>query len=72
MCTYFLSNMSPEIIDWSTFAEQINVMEQFSENGFNRVIGVIDGSHVKIDKPAEDPDSYINRKIYYSMHVSTD
>lgn len=64
--------MSPEIIDWSTFAEQINVMEQFSENGFNRVIGVIDRSHVKIDKPAEDPDSYINRKIYYSMHVSTD
>lgn len=31
--------------------------------------GAIDGSHIKIDKPVEDPDSYINRKQYFSIHV---
>lgn len=31
--------------------------------------GAIDGSHIRIDKPVEDPDSYINRKQYFSIHV---
>jgi len=31
--------------------------------------GAIDGSHVRIDKPVEDPDSYINRKQYFSLHI---
>ncbi|KAK4887356.1 hypothetical protein RN001_003627 [Aquatica leii] len=33
------------------------------------VIGAIDGSYIKIDKPAEDPDSYLNRKGYHSIQV---
>jgi len=32
-------------------------------------LGAIDGSHVRIDKPVEDADSYINRKQYFSIHV---
>lgn len=32
-------------------------------------LGAIDGSHVRIDKPVEDPDSYINRKQYFSIYV---
>ena len=31
--------------------------------------GAIDGSHIWIDKPAEDPDSYINRKQYFSINI---
>lgn len=69
--TYFLSNLSPQIITWPNPQEQIHIREQFSVNGFDGVIGVIDGSHVKIDKPSNDPDSYINRKGYYSMQVCT-
>lgn len=40
---------------------EISLLKSFS--------GAIDGSHIRIDKPAEDPDSYINRKQYFSIHV---
>lgn len=31
--------------------------------------GAIDGSHVRIDKPIEDPDSYVNKKQYFSLQL---
>ncbi|EZA61930.1 hypothetical protein X777_04741, partial [Ooceraea biroi] len=31
--------------------------------------GAIDGSHIRIDKPVLDADSYINRKQYFSIHL---
>jgi len=31
--------------------------------------GAIDGSHIRIDKPTEDRESYINRKQYFSLHI---
>lgn len=37
--------------------------------GFPGVIGVIDGSHIRIDTPSEDPVSYFNKKKFYSIHV---
>jgi len=40
---------------------EISLLKSFSD--------AIDGSHIRIDKPAEDPDSYINRKQYFSIHV---
>ncbi|CAH1380903.1 unnamed protein product, partial [Tenebrio molitor] len=43
--------------------------EHFRENGFPGVIGTIDGSHIKIDKPSDDPESYMNRKGYYSIQI---
>lgn len=33
------------------------------------VLGAIDGSHIRINKPVEDANSYINRKQYFSIHV---
>lgn len=36
---------------------------------FFSVIGCIDGSHIRIDKPSEDPMAYINRKHYFSVHM---
>lgn len=32
-------------------------------------LGAIDGCHIRIDKPVEDPDSYINRKQFFSLHL---
>lgn len=29
----------------------------------------MDGTHIRIDKPLEDPDSYINRKQYFSIQL---
>jgi len=36
---------------------------------FSSVVGSIDGSHIRIDKPSEDPVAYINRKHYFSIHM---
>ena len=46
------------------------IEEHFRNNGFPNVIGAIDGTHIKIDKPVRDAESYINRKGYYSVQVS--
>lgn len=68
--TNFLSNLSPEIIVWPTEEEKIEIEGFFRNKYFPGVIGVIDGTHIKINKPAEDPDSYLNRKQFYSIQVS--
>nr|CAI5827634.1 unnamed protein product [Callosobruchus analis] len=67
--SYFLSNLSSTVITWLSVEEQVHISQQFATHGFKGVIGVIDGSHVRIDKPSEDPESYINRKGYYSIHL---
>lgn len=68
--TYFLSNKSNSIIKWPNNEEKVDIERHFRK-GFPNVVGVIDGCHIKIDKPSLDPDSYINRKGYYSVQVST-
>ncbi len=35
--------------------------------GFPGVVGVIDGTHVRIIAPSEDEDAYVNRKRYHSI-----
>lgn len=67
--TYFLSNLSPEIIKWPNENEKVNIERYFRQNGFPGVIGLIDGTHIRIDKPSDDPDSYLNRKHYFSIQV---
>ncbi|XP_018045614.1 PREDICTED: uncharacterized protein LOC108685368 [Atta colombica] len=37
--------------------------------GFPGVIDAMDESYVRIDRPAEDLNSYINRKQYFSIHL---
>ncbi|KAJ8934262.1 hypothetical protein NQ314_013484 [Rhamnusium bicolor] len=57
------------IIKWPTLEEKNEIERHFRQNGFPGVLGVIDGTHIKIDKPSDDPDSYINRKGFYSIQV---
>ncbi|KAJ8911891.1 hypothetical protein NQ315_012305 [Exocentrus adspersus] len=67
--TEYVSNLAPQTIYWPT-AQERNVIERdFRQNGFPGVIGAIDGSHIKIDIPAVDPDSYLNRKGYHSIQM---
>ncbi|KAI4464978.1 l1 transposable element-related [Holotrichia oblita] len=67
--TYYLSNMSRHIIQWPSVAEQVIIEQQFANNDFPGVIGAIDGTHIKIDQPKNDPESYFNRKQYYSIQL---
>lgn len=68
--TYFLSNLSPGIITWPDDNEKEEIKTHFRNHNFPGVIGIIDGTHVRIDKPADDPDSYLNRKHFYSIQVT--
>lgn len=61
--------MSHNVIKWPDNQEKLIIEQQFRENGFPNIIGAIDGCHLKIDKPINDPDSYINRKGYHSVQV---
>lgn len=38
-------------------------------NGFPRVIGAIDGTHIPIKAPNNNPQVYVNRKGYHSLNV---
>ncbi|KAJ4440372.1 hypothetical protein ANN_08513 [Periplaneta americana] len=63
----FLSNLAPQIITWPTENEKSVSAKYFRMNEFPNVIGAIDGCHIKTDKTNNDPDSYINRKGFYSV-----
>ncbi|KAL1487752.1 hypothetical protein ABEB36_015587 [Hypothenemus hampei] len=65
----FLSNLSPEILRWPNEDEKRISENHFRASGFPNVIGAIDGTHIKLDKAENDPDSYLNRKGYYSIQM---
>lgn len=59
------------VIKWPDDFEKEEIETHFRNNNFPGVIGIIDGTHIRIDKPAEDPDSYLNRKHFFSIQVGT-
>ncbi|KAK9507596.1 hypothetical protein O3M35_007419 [Rhynocoris fuscipes] len=67
--TTFLSNLCSEIVKWPNDSEKRLIEEHFRTNGFPNVIGVIDRTHIKIGKPVNDADSYINSKGFYSIQM---
>ncbi|KAF6215721.1 hypothetical protein GE061_000053 [Apolygus lucorum] len=58
---HFISGLAEEVIRWPSRQEQTTIEASFRRKGFPGVVGAIDGTHVRIDKPAVDPDSYCNR-----------
>ncbi|XP_030745914.1 putative nuclease HARBI1 [Sitophilus oryzae] len=67
--TAFLSNLGRDLITWPSNEEKNIIEGHFEARGFPGVVGVIDGSHIKIDKPSEDADSYLNRKHFFSIQM---
>nr|CAI5866734.1 unnamed protein product [Callosobruchus analis] len=49
--------------------EREEVVAKFANMGFSNVIGCMDGTDFKIDKSEHDPQSYFNRKKFYSIQV---
>ena len=41
----------------------------FENRGFPQCVGAIDGTHIPIITPKENPEDYFNRKHFYSINV---
>lgn len=59
-----------------TFVSIENEMREIMQNfeaqavpGFPRIIGVIDGTHIRIKAPLKQPNAYFNRKKFYSFNT---
>ncbi|KAF2892673.1 hypothetical protein ILUMI_13500 [Ignelater luminosus] len=56
--TRFVSNLLPQIIVWPSLLEKNEIEQHFRQTGFPGVVGAIDESHIKIDKPSNDPEDW--------------
>lgn len=62
--------LSPSVIQWPTAARIEEIMRGFSLVGvFPRTIGAIDGTHINIPAPKENPEAYVNRKGHHSIQA---
>ncbi|KAB0793030.1 hypothetical protein PPYR_12650 [Photinus pyralis] len=62
------ANERYKIITWPNAARSLIISEHFRQlNGFPGIIGAIDGTHIRILKPKDNPNSYCNRKHYHSV-----
>ncbi|XP_055843657.1 putative nuclease HARBI1 [Episyrphus balteatus] len=67
---YLLLKLTKKYIRWPTSIESAHISEMFqakSNPGFPSVIGCVDGTHLKINAPCQEPISYYNRKGYHSI-----
>jgi len=63
-----ISTLAPAVIQWPTPAQMESVAADFMfRRGFPKVIGAVDGSHIRIKWPTGTPKAYINRKGYASI-----
>ncbi|XP_066596274.1 putative nuclease HARBI1 [Prorops nasuta] len=61
---------APNFIKWpsGSYIEEIAVGFK-NISGFPRIIGAIDGTHIHIPAPKDNPASYVNRKGYHSIQL---
>lgn len=64
----FLNHIKGEYIKWPSEIEARRIATQCKrKQNIENVIGAIDGTHIKIQKPKHNQDSYINRNGYHSL-----
>ncbi|XP_033747150.1 putative nuclease HARBI1 [Pecten maximus] len=65
-----LNHLKSRFIKWPSPGEMAEEADVFSQrNGFPGIIGALDGTHIHISKPKDHPQSYFNRKGYYSIQM---
>ncbi|XP_062617902.1 putative nuclease HARBI1 [Saccostrea cucullata] len=64
-----LLEIMQEVITWpETPAKMNETCQQFGEKSeFQNILGAIDGSHIPIKAPVQQPQAYFNRKKFYSI-----
>ena len=59
-----LIRLKEAFIRWPTGQARQETIQQFS---FPTTLGALDGTHIRIQAPAENPETYINRKGFHSI-----
>ncbi|XP_071580767.1 putative nuclease HARBI1 [Temnothorax nylanderi] len=68
--TRTLCCLASRFIQWPSEGRIERIMQGFSEIGaFPRTIGAIDGTHINIPAPKENPEAYVNRKGHHSIQA---
>lgn len=66
----YLVDIAPQHIRWPNEEEREITKTYFQQiKGFPNVIGCIDGTHIRIDRPKESAESYYNRKDFFSIQM---
>lgn len=64
----FIVSLREQYIKWPNDYQKIESSEAFfQKQGFRGMIGAIDGSHIKITRPEEHEEVYVNRKGFHSI-----
>ena len=71
VCRAINSKLGPELITFPSTKEEIqDVVVRFEKTiGFPQVIGCVDGTHVPIRQPLENPQDYYCYKMKYSLNA---
>ena len=70
VCHAIVSHLKPQYIKWPSPDEFVKIATAFEEkHGIPNIVGCIDGTHVPPKAPANDRDSYVNRKGFTSINV---
>lgn len=69
-----LCNVKNQFIGFDLDKVEASKEKFFEDGGFPQVAGLIDGTHIRLQRPYEHEDAYINRKSYPSINclVTTD
>lgn len=68
--TKALMKLAPTFITWPQGDKAQQVMKGFyATSAFPKIIGAIDGTHINITAPHNDPECYVNRKGHHSIHL---
>lgn len=66
----FIVDIAPQYIKWPSEKEMEITKAYFLEQkGFPNAFGCIDGTHIRIDRPKDSPESYYNRKDFFSVQM---
>ena len=62
-------NIAANIIQWPVGERATTVADGFrmKSHGFPGIVGAVDGCHIPIKRPTDDPVSYVNRKGFHSI-----
>ena len=71
VCKVIAIELGPKFIRLPSNEEEVSyAVDQFEKlHGFPQCLGAVDGTHIFIKKPIENPTDFLNRKNRYSLNV---